>query len=238
MPVLHYDRLHFAVVTKKKTAAVGVVDPTVSRAANGKPSESGQPDGTNEVELLISATLAVAARRGTIEPSVREILEQAGLSTKAFYRHFRSKDELLLVTLDEGCRVVAEYLEHRMSTVPDPLDKVGAWIDGFVRQAVNPSVARRTLPWALGSGRLATVYPEQFDKYQARVMMPLHREITNAVKDGSGRTPDAARDARLIYGYTLDTVRYNLMNDTVPNARTVRHLINFAHRALGTKPQD
>lgn len=208
----------------------------VSDTRNGKPSEGTQPDGDHEVELLISATLAVAARRGTIEPSVREILEQAGLSTKAFYRHFRSKDELLLVTLEEGCRVLAEYLEHRMSTVSEPLDKVGAWIDGFVRQAVNPSAARRTLPWTLGAGRLATVFPEQFDKNQATIMVPLHREIANAVKDGSGQTPDPARDARLIYGYTMDTVRYNLINDTVPNARTVRHLINFAHRALSAKP--
>jgi AcrR family transcriptional regulator len=222
-------------VTKKKTAAVSVVDPTVSGTENGKPSGGGQGDGDREVELLISATLAVAARRGTIEPSVREILEQAGLSTKAFYRHFRSKDELLLVTLEEGCRVLAEYLEHRMSTVSEPLDKVGAWIDGFVRQAVNPSAARRTLPWTLGAGRLATVFPEQFDKNQATIMVPLHREIANAVKDGSGQTPDPARDARLIYGYTMDTVRYNLINDTVPNTRTVRHLIDFAHRALSAK---
>ena len=124
------------------------------------------------MELLVSATLAVAARRGTIEPSVREILEQAGLSTKAFYRHFRSKDELLLVTLEEGSRVLVEYLEHRMSTVPDPLDKVGAWINGVVRQAVNPSAARRTLPWTLGASRLATVFPEQFDKNQARIIAP------------------------------------------------------------------
>ncbi|HEX4245223.1 MAG TPA: TetR/AcrR family transcriptional regulator [Acidimicrobiales bacterium] len=187
------------------------------------------------MDLLISATLAVAARRGTIEPSVREILEQAGLSTKAFYRHFRSKDELLLVTLEEGCRVLAEYLEHRMSTFSEPLDKVGAWIDGFVRQAVNPSAARRTLPWTLGAGRLATVFPEQFDKNQARIMVPLHREIANAVKDGSGHSPDPTRDARLIYGYTMDTVRYSLINDTVPSTRTLRHLINFAHRALGAK---
>jgi AcrR family transcriptional regulator len=207
----------------------------VSGTRNGKPSGGTQPDGDHEVELLISATLAVAARRGTIEPSVREILEQAGLSTKAFYRHFRSKDELLLVTLEEGCRVLAEYLEHRMSTVSEPLDKVGAWIDGFVRQAVNPSAARRTLPWTLGAGRLATVFPEQFDKNQATIMVPLHREIANAVKDGSGQSPDPARDARLIYGYTMDIVRYNLINDTAPNTRTVRHLINFAHRALSAK---
>ncbi len=190
------------------------------------------------MELLISATLAVAARRGTIEPSVREILEEAGLSTKAFYRHFRSKDDLLLVTLEEGCRILAEYLEHRMSTASHPLDKVGAWIDGFVRQAVNPSAARRTLPWTLGAGRLAAAYPEEFDQNQARVTAPLQREIAEAVNDGSGRSPDPGRDARLIYGYTMDAVRYSLINDTVPSARSVRHLIDFAHRALGATSKE
>jgi hypothetical protein len=33
----------------------------------------------------------------------------------------------------------------------------------------------------------------------------------------------------------MDIVRYNLINDTAPNTRTVRHLINFAHRALSAK---
>lgn len=187
---------------------------------------------TGEVGTLIAATWAVTARTGNVEPSVREILEHAGLSTKAFYRHFRSKDELLLVALDEGTRVLVDYLERRMAAAPDPKAAVGAWIDGFVWQAVNPSAARRVRPWTLGTGRLASTFPAEFERNQRAITALLEREIARAVTDGTARSPDPSRDARLIYGYTSDTVRVHLLRDTVPDADTTAHLIAFAHRAL------
>lgn len=191
-------------------------------------------DGAPEVAMLVQATWAVAARTGSIEPSVRDILQHAGLSTKAFYRHFRSKDELLLVSLDNAALLLVEYLEHRMSAVPDPLSKVGAWIEGCMRQAVNPSAARRSLPWSLGFGRIASLFPEQFDRNQATIMAPLQREIENAVADGSGRSPDPARDARIIFGYTMYTVRSHLINKTIPDPTAMFQLVDFSHRALGS----
>jgi AcrR family transcriptional regulator len=69
-------------------------------------------DATAEEELLIAATWTVAARIGSFEPSVRDILQEAGISTKAFYRHFRSKDELLLVALEAGSVTLAEYIRR------------------------------------------------------------------------------------------------------------------------------
>lgn len=121
--------------------------------------ETDDAASADEVEQLISATFAVTARAANIEPSVREILQQAGLSTKAFYRHFRSKDELLLVALEQGSRRIAEYLQHRMAAQPEPMARIGAWIEGLVRQAMDPEAARKTLPWSLGFGRLASCSP-------------------------------------------------------------------------------
>lgn len=193
------------------------------------PQVAGEPD---EVAALITATWTVTARVGSIEPSVREILEQAGLSTKAFYRHFRSKDELLLVALDEGTRVLVEYLERRMAAAADPKAAIGAWIDGFVRQAVHPSAAQRTRPWTLGSGRLASTFPADFERNQRAIAALLEREIARAVAKGTARSPDPARDARLIYAYTSDTVRVHLLRGSVPDADTTAHLVTFAHRAL------
>ncbi len=190
-----------------------------------------------EVDSLIAATWSVAAGAGGIEPSVREILHEAGLSTKAFYRHFRSKDDLLLVALDEGSRLLVEYIEHRMAQAPDPLARVDAWIEGFVRQVANPAAARRTLPWTLGAGRLAMTFPERFYRNTDRVTEPLRREIARAVADGTAGSPDPVRDCRIIYGYTMDTVRYHLLKDSIPDPATLDHLIGFTRRALGAKPR-
>ncbi len=190
----------------------------------------------DEVEQLISATFAVTARAANIEPSVREILQQAGLSTKAFYRHFRSKDELLLVALEQGSRRIAEYLQHRMAAQPEPMARIGAWIEGLVRQAMDPEAARKTLPWSLGFGRLALLFPEEFKRTQALLISPLERQIRLATKSGALHSPDPARDAWVIFGYTVDTTRYHLIQDTTPSAATLQHLIDFASRALGAEP--
>ncbi len=196
---------------------------------------SGAGDGP-EVELLINATWAVAARTGSIEPGVREILQEAGLSTKAFYRHFRSKDELLLVALDRASNVLVEYLEYRMARVPDPLAKIGEWIDASLRQAANPSAARRILPWTLGFGRIAAMFPEQLERNQDAIIALLEREIRAAVESGEGQSPDPAGDAQIIFGCTAHTVHHHLINGTAPDAATSRRLTDFAQRALRAQP--
>jgi AcrR family transcriptional regulator len=205
--------------------------PTASVLSADTPAD-GRADEGPEVELLINATWAVAARTGSIEPGVREILQEAGLSTKAFYRHFRSKDELLLVALDRASKVLVEYLEYRMSRAPDPLAKIGEWIDGCLHQAVNPSAARRILPWTLGFGRIAAIFPEQLERNQDAIIALLEREIRAAVESGVGQSPDPADDAQIIFGYTAHTVQHHLINGTAPDAGTTLRLAAFAHRAL------
>src|SRR5580704_10590609 len=64
----------------------------------------------DEVDRLIRAGVAVMERAETANPRVSEIVEVAGLSNQAFYRHFRSKDELLLAILDGGQRRLVGYL--------------------------------------------------------------------------------------------------------------------------------
>ncbi len=190
------------------------------------------------MELLINATWAVAARTGSIEPGVREILQEAGLSTKAFYRHFRSKDELLLVALDRASNVLVEYLEHRMASAPDPLAKIREWIGGCLRQAVNPSAARRILPWTLGFGRIAAMFPEQLDRNRDAITALLEREIRAAIESGQGQSPDPAGDAQIIFAFTAHTVHHHLLNATAPDGDTTRRLTAFAVRALGARPED
>ena len=203
-----------------------------------EPPAVDRSDDGPEVELLINATWAVAARTGSIEPGVREILQEAGLSTKAFYRHFRSKDELLLVALDRASNVLVEYLEYRMARAADPLAKISEWIDGCLRQAVNPSAARRILPWTLGFGRIASLFPEQLERNKDAIRALLAREIRAAVDCGLGQSPDPAGDAEIIFAFTAHTTHHCLLNGIAPDEETTRQLATFAHRALGagTRP--
>ena len=186
-----------------------------------------------EVELLIAATWAVTARTGSFEPSVREILQEAGISTKAFYRHFPSKDELLLVALEAGSLELVAFLEGRMARFEQPLDRIGGWIEGFLQHVALREAAPRYIPSTLGVGRLATLHPDHFDRCQALLIAPLVREITDAVARGAAHSPSPAKDARIIYGYTMDAIRRHLVHRIEPSSTTIRELVDFTYRALG-----
>ncbi len=66
----------------------------------------------DEIRRLVDATYAVMRRTGSLDPRVGDIVQTAGLSNQAFYRHFRGKDELLLAVLDDGRRRLVGYLER------------------------------------------------------------------------------------------------------------------------------
>ncbi len=64
--------------------------------------------------------------------SVAAILQRAGVSTRAFYRHFESKDELFLAMLRQETDLLAERLDRICAEVPGgPVDQVRAWISGM-----------------------------------------------------------------------------------------------------------
>ena len=54
-------------------------------------------------------------RSGSVDPRVADIVQDAGLTNQAFYRHFRGKDELLLAVLEDGQRRLVSTLERRMA---------------------------------------------------------------------------------------------------------------------------
>ena len=60
---------------------------------------------TAEVRRLLDAGFEVMRRTGNVNPRVSEIVRDAGLSNQAFYRHFASKDELLVAFSRTACAV-------------------------------------------------------------------------------------------------------------------------------------
>ena len=114
-----------------------------------------------EAGRLVQATLRLIRERGVLEPSVAAIVRAAGLSNQAFYRHFRTKHELLVAVLDEGIRLLATYLEQRMAAAATPAAQVEAWLRGVLEQALHPRGAAATRPFAVRRGELALHYPEE-----------------------------------------------------------------------------
>jgi AcrR family transcriptional regulator len=108
----------------------------------------------SEVRRLLDAGLEVMRGCGTTtRPRVSDIVAAAGLSNEAFYRHFRSKDELVASILEDGAERLASYVAHQMAKAPTAEAKVRRWVEGILSQAIDDDIAATTLAvlWNGGS---------------------------------------------------------------------------------------
>jgi AcrR family transcriptional regulator len=181
----------------------------------------------------VDATYRIIARTASINPTVREIIAEAGVSTQAFYRHFRSKDELLAVLLDDGRRRIVDYLAHRMSKVDSPVQQVREFVEGVMAQAIDAAAAARTRPFIVQQDRLA----DQFEAYQResidRIVELLEAPL-RAIRPG----PTAADDARTVYQLAFSSMGQHVRDRTVPSAFEIENLVSFVLRGIGAETLD
>ena len=173
-----------------------------------------------EVRRLIDAAFSVMRTTGDIDPQVRDIVKAAGLSNQAFYRHFPSKDALLLAVLADGQRQLVDYLLARVRSTPDPESQVRRWIEGMLAQARNPeAAAEATRPFAINGARLADRYPDDLAATRAELLTTLAPSI-----EALGGTE---QDASFVCELALARMNDAIAHRRSPNPQEVQRLVAF-----------
>ncbi len=172
-----------------------------------------------EVRRLIDAAFAVMRTTGDIDPPVRDIVKRAGLSNQAFYRHFASKDALLLAVLADGQRQLVDYLESRVESSADPETQVRLWIEGVLAQARNPEAAEATRPFAINGARLADRYPADLVATRAQLLDTL----APSVRALGGTDEDASFVCELALARMNDAIAHRRR----PQPHEVERLVAF-----------
>ncbi|HEY1652614.1 MAG TPA: helix-turn-helix domain-containing protein [Acidimicrobiales bacterium] len=126
----------------------GVADRIVRRSLAKR-----EGDYADEVRRLLDAALELMQRSGTTSrPRVADIVGAAGLSNDAFYRHFRSKDDLVNALLEDGSARLRGYLTHQMAKARTPEAQVRRWVEGVLAQADGELAAATLAVLWNGSG--------------------------------------------------------------------------------------
>jgi AcrR family transcriptional regulator len=172
-----------------------------------------------EVRRLIDAAFTVMRESGDIDPAVRDIVKTAGLSNQAFYRHFASKDALLLAVLADGHRQLIEYLERRLASTSDPKERVRQWIEGVMAQARDPRAADATRPFALNGARLADRFPEDLEASRSALL----ETLSPSVRALGGTDQDAAFVCELSLARMNDAIAHRRR----PHPQEVQRLVGF-----------
>ncbi|WP_322754849.1 TetR/AcrR family transcriptional regulator [Frankia sp. Cas3] len=188
----------------------------------------------DEVARLTAAARAALARGGWWGFKVESVLRTAGLSTRCFYRHFETKDHLLLHLLEEDVSRASKRLE-RVCTDPDPLVRVRAWFDGVLDMAYVPRVAKPTVLFATHWRHLLGIFPDQVEACRAALTAPLVRALADLVASGAaGPGVDAEGDAlglfHIVSGPAADVISRGGSPD---RATTEAQILPLVDRILG-----
>ncbi|AGZ52787.1 bacterial regulatory s, tetR family protein [Mycobacterium kansasii 662] len=97
------------------------------------------PDPGIRRAILVAASMSVR-EHGVRGLNVATVLDRAQLSTRAFYRHFESKDQLVAAVFLEVARVEATRLRTHMAKAANPVEAVAAWIDARLDLAFDENV--------------------------------------------------------------------------------------------------
>jgi AcrR family transcriptional regulator len=187
---------------------------------------------SDEAERLVQAALTLIRESGQLEPPVAAIVRRARLSNQAFYRHFRSKHELLVAVLDHGIALLAEYLSSRMEEAPTPTAQVEAWIRGMLEQALHPRGAEATRPFALARSLLAQHYPEEVASSEQRLTALVRGAIDEAQRAGELSEADPEADAETLYHLTMGWLEARLGEEELAAPAQAARLEAFAMAGL------
>jgi len=186
--------------------------------------------------LIAAAHELIDAQPGSAF-TIQQLVNRAGMSTKTFYRHFASRDELLLAVEEDEMREVGDILERAVAAAGTPPARLWAFVEAYVGlgwRFPNPAAARaRALEWQL----LGAQYPEQ----TRRSRRPIEELLLRCLRDVAPDAPDdelrllAVSVLSLLSGHIVAAVLGGAGTDAGPIAR---HAWRFCCQGLALDPAE
>ncbi len=200
----------------------------------GRPRRFGAED---ELRMLFDAALAVMQRNGYSDVAVVDILREADLSTRSFYRHFESKDQLLCALFRREAEEAAARLNAKVDTAPGPRAALVAWIDEILSFGHHRAKVARVSVLGSPGAMKADGYDEEMRHASKLLMEPLTELLIAGRADGSFPLADPAGDAPLIQSAVWAAAGLNpTRGRPATPSEASRQVRSFCERALGVEP--
>jgi AcrR family transcriptional regulator len=165
--------------------------------------------------------------------TLNEVLEESGLGTRAFYRHFASKDEVALAVFAEAAEREAKRLHGRMKFASDPIEGVVAWIDARLELGFDQRLAASLRPLTEEAVRASRRFPRQLEPAFNRTLEPLIEQLNQGIASGAFVGIDPIADAKAIHHVVSGVVEQRWTGFSLPRRDTRVHVLRFCLNALG-----
>ncbi|RZL83650.1 MAG: TetR/AcrR family transcriptional regulator [Rhodococcus sp. (in: high G+C Gram-positive bacteria)] len=185
-----------------------------------KPGRQASYD--DEVKQLIRAAQTVMLRTGrTEQPKVADIVREAGMSNQAFYRHFRSRDDVIVATYEQGLLTIHTYLERQVFKHTGLEPRLRAWIDGILAQIEDPTLSELSSSIIWNIGQIARNKSDIQPVGHARILGLLTRVLAE------DQVPEPGRTARFVQTLVMGMTTAYLESGERPTTEDREHLLRF-----------
>ncbi|OCB24389.1 TetR family transcriptional regulator [Mycobacterium malmoense] len=197
-------------------------------------AETRTIDRSSERQHIIDAAYRCLDRNSESSASITEILDEAGLGTRAFYRNFSTKHDLLLEMFRRDREAVQAQLREVVARAQTPVEALRSWMLHMFELVSNPRRRKRVAIFYSEELRRTPGYARELEIItaadQASIAAILHRGKAEGIFTAC--TPEAdARSIRAAFEAALLDRFYQ--KSTAGAAEEVEHLLGFVLRGLG-----
>jgi AcrR family transcriptional regulator len=160
----------------------------------GPHSLSREEVAANQRLRMILAMIDTTGEKGYVASTVADVIARAGVSRKAFYEHFSSKDDCFLAAFDEVAQESRRRVTNAYRGAKGWPGRVDAAIRALFEAAIdNPSAVR------LGMIEVAAAGPVGVERRE-RAIIEYERVILNALELAPGRGAVPEIGLRMVVG--------------------------------------
>jgi AcrR family transcriptional regulator len=186
---------------------------------------------------IVAAASEVLREKGVRGLSVAAVLDRAELSTRAFYRHFESKDQLVAAVFLEMARAEKRRLQRKMAKAGNPVEGVAAWIDGRLDLAFDENVKSELRLMSLEAQSQMFAAPELIQPAFEEMLKPLIEQLNDGLKSGAFHDIDPVTEAQSIQGVVWASIERQWAAANRERTDVRRRALRFCLRGLGVKPE-
>lgn len=190
------------------------------------------PDPETRRAILAAASKSLR-EHGVQGLSIAVVLERAQLSTRAFYRHFESKDQLVSAVFLEMATTEKRRLRRKMAAADNPAEAVALWIDGRLDLAFSENIKSDLRRMSLEAQSQSFAAPELIQPAYAEMLEPLIGQIHQGLEQGAFHDVDPTSAAQSIQGVAWASTERQWATGDCERAEVRERTVRFCLRGLG-----
>jgi len=215
------------------------VPPKSTKTQRAKTPSAGRRNGTRgpaNTEALLAAAHRLVLEQGE-NFTTQDLIKEADVALQTFYRHFGSKDQILIAVLSDLIRGHCESLASQAADLDDPVERLRFYVTETLQEMVGNSGAAGARFMTSQHWRLHQEYPEALAEATKPFADLVQRELEEARAADLLTPRDPERDAWLINRLVMSVFHHYAFAEDEAGAATVAEDVwEFCLAAVGGNP--